>query len=215
MLRELGICACVLPLGADIAWACPGQTGKVIFSDDFSDDSGGWDLDSHVAVASGALHITADSKFKSDGSLNSTFNATNADYCEVIGFPATPPEKGGEDTASLMFLANDYNSRYQITVGTSGEAWINRLSNGNWQSLMNATKLPDIKTDPGAENTLRVVVKDNKITFFVNGTQIKVLRAQVADAANKFGIFAGSPADNPPTTPRVYTVKSYSVTEAP
>lgn len=214
MIRHLFICACVLPLGADIAWSCPGQTGKVIFSDDFSDDSGGWDLDSHLTITSGALRITTNSKFKSDGSLNSTFNATNADYCVVIGFPGTPQENGNEDTASLIFLGTDYNNRYQISVGTSGDAWIYRATNGNWQNLMPATKVSDIKTDPGSENTLRVVVKDNKITFFVNGTQIKVLRAQVADGTNKFGFFAGN-LDHPPTTPRVYTVKSYSVTEAP
>jgi hypothetical protein len=110
--------------------------------------------------------------------------------------------------------SSDYNNQYRLTVGTSGEAWINREVTGTWQYLMNRTKVPSIKTDPGSENTLRIVVKDAKITFFVNGTQIKVVRAQVTDTTNKFGFFGGS-ASHPPTTPRVVSVKSYSVTEAP
>ena len=81
-------------------------------------------------------------------------------------------------------------------------------------SIHAVTKTPAIKTDPGAENTLRAIVKDDKITFFINGTQIKVLRAQVTDDDNKFGFFAGE-VSRAPTNPRVYTVKSYSVTEAP
>ena len=213
MIRELIICACVLPLGADVAWSCPGQTGKAIFSDDFSDDSGGWDVDPKVVVVSGTLQVTADPKQQSDGALNSTFNATNGDYCEVVAFPATPTEDGNEDYVSITFLASDYKNRYTLNIGTSGEAWSNRESNAVWQTLMTPTKVPSIKTEPGSENTLRVVVKDGKITFFVNGTQIKVLRAQVTDAANKFGLYAGT-VNRAPTTARVFTFKSYSVIEA-
>ena len=61
---------------------------------------------------------------------------------------------------------------------------------------------------------MRAVIKDDKITFFVNGTQIKVLRAQVNGAGNKFGFFAGN-IPRAPANPQVFTVKSYSVTEAP
>lgn len=214
MIREVLICACILPLGADIAWSCPGQTGKSIFSDDFSDDSGGWDLDSHLVVASGTLQVTTDPKTKSDGAFNSTFNATNGDYCLVIDFPTTPPEEGNEDYVSLAFLGSDYKNRYELQVGTLGDFWINRLVKNTWEYLTPVTKTPAIKTDPGAENALRVIVKDDKITFFINGTQIKVLRAQVTDDDNKFGFFAGE-VSRAPTNPRVFTVKSYSVTEAP
>jgi hypothetical protein len=214
MIREFVICACILPFGADLAWSCPGQTGKVIFSDDFSDDSGGWDLDPHTGIVSGALQITADPKTQSDGALNSTFNATTGDYCGVIAFPALPPEDNNEDYAALVFLSSDYNNQYRLTVDTTGQARIDRKAKGNWQNLTSLAKVPSIKTDPGSENTLRVVVKDDKLTFFVNGTQIKVLRAQVTDDTNKFGFFAGN-ASHPPTSPRVSSVKSYSVTEAP
>lgn len=213
MIRELVVCACVLPFGADIAWSCPGQTGKAIFTDDFSDDSGGWDLDSNVAVTSGALNLTSDSKTKTDGSLNSTFNATDGDYCLVFTFPTTAPDSGEEDYVSLMFLASDYKNRYQFSVGTSGEAWISRAQNNNWTTLMPATKVAAIKAEPGSENTLRAVVKDGKITFFVNGAQVKALRAQISDTSNKFGFFGGS-VSHPPANPRVTLIKSYGVTEA-
>ena len=215
MIRALVLCACILPLGAEAAWsACPEQTGKAIFTDDFSDDSGGWDLDNHLVIASNALHITSDAKGKSDGALNSTFNATNGDYCMVAAFPATAPEKGDEDYLALIFLASDYKNRYELNVGTSGNVWINRLANNTYQYLVPLTKVASLKIEPGAENTLRVVVKDGKMTFFVNGDQVKVQRAQISDAQNRFGFYAGS-VDHPPANPRISTLKSYSVTEAP
>ena len=41
--------------------ACPGQTGKVIFSEDFADDSGGWaDIDPHMQFSDGCLLYTSD-----------------------------------------------------------------------------------------------------------------------------------------------------------
>jgi hypothetical protein len=44
MLRVLFAAAIALALCAPAAFACEGQTGKVIFEDKFTDDSGGWAL---------------------------------------------------------------------------------------------------------------------------------------------------------------------------
>ena len=151
----------------------PGQTGKGIFSDDFSDNSGGWDVDSHETYVPGALQVAADPKEQGDGSQNLTFNATEGDYCVDIAFPSTAPEADNLDYASLMFLGSDTKNRYQLNVNTAGEAWIGRLVDNVWQELMPHTKIDVIKTAPGADNVLRVVVKDQRLTFYVNGTQIQ------------------------------------------
>jgi hypothetical protein len=216
MLREIVLSVGLVVLGVGAAWAaCPGQTGKVIFNDDFADDSGGWDTDAHQSFVPGAAQLKADSKAKGVVSLNQTFNAVNADYCAVFAYPAAPPEAGDADVAVLIVLAADYRNRYQMTVSSEGTAVIYHLQGGdNWQILMPATKVASVKTDPGAENTLRIVVKDQKLTFFVNGAQVKVIRAQTPDANSKFGFFAGTTSSFP-SKERVYLVKSFSVTEAP
>lgn len=216
MLREIVLSVGLIVLGADVAWsACPGQTGKAIFSDDFSDDSGGWDVDAHEAYVPGALQIKADSKSLGTGSLNSTFKAVEGDYCVVIAFPSTPPAPNDNDFLSIMFLGSDYKNRFQLTIYGNGEATIYHLDNNNWLTLMPRAKMPSIKTAPGAENTLRVVVKDEKLTFFINDTRTKVLRAQMPQDGNKFGFYAGVSSGANPANERVYSVKSYSVTEAP
>ena len=43
-MRLLFSASMVLCLLSTTAMACPGQTGKVIFEDTFTDDSGGWQL---------------------------------------------------------------------------------------------------------------------------------------------------------------------------
>jgi hypothetical protein len=75
---------------------------------------------------------------------------------------------------------------------------------------------PDIKTEaikaqPGSVNAIRVVLKDQKLTFFVNGTQVKVLRAQIPPNANRFGVFVED--DQAPSSPRVFLVKNFNLTD--
>jgi hypothetical protein len=171
-------------------------------------------IDAHEAFAPRALQIIADPKVQSTGSLNYTFGATDGDYCLVAAFPASPPEADNSDYVSLVVLGTDYNNRYQFAVNTNGQVWISRLVDGAWHDLMPSTKVDGIKTAPGAENTLRIVAKDQKLTFYVNGNQVRVLRAQVQPTTSRFGFWAGG--DNKaPAAKRVTTIKSYNVTEAP
>ncbi|HZZ24408.1 MAG TPA: hypothetical protein VFE60_18285 [Roseiarcus sp.] len=81
------------------------------------------------------------------------------------------------------------------------------------QALLPWLKFSAIKADPGGENTLRIVAKNQKLTFYVNGEQVKALREPVTDDAKRFGFWAAA-LNKPPADARVYTVKSYNVTEA-
>jgi hypothetical protein len=209
----------ILPLGFLFASAtsslaaCPGQAGKVIFSDDFSDDSGGWDLDQGEQISRGALNVNTDPKRMSDGSLNITFNAAEGDFCAVFAFPSVISEPDNSSYVALLVLATDYKNRYQYNIDTDGEAWVNKYSAGVSLPIVPPIKMSAIKTEPGAENTLRVVVKDQKLTFYVNGEKVKALKAQVPDGNNRFGFFAGL-EKKAPADPQAFQLKSYSLTEA-
>lgn len=196
------------------AMACPGQTGKVIFSDDFSDDSGGWDTNANASYIKGAYQIKADPKTDSDSIYNLTFNAVEGDYCIEVMFPSDPPDAGNADDFGILFLSRGFDSHYAFSINTDGEAWGNRSAKGNRSQPFPPFKVPAIKTAPGSVNSIRVVVKEQRMTFFVNAEQVKTLRAQLDENANTFGFWAGA-NNGAPAKERLYLVKSFTVTEAP
>ena len=191
--------------------ACPGQTGKVIFSDNFSDDSGGWDTNANAAFVSNALQMTLDANSVGLALHNLTFSASEGDYCAEFVFPSSPPDAKNKDSVGLEVAASDYNSFFLFLADTSGVARIYRKVNGTWSQIGADAKVDVIKTDPGSANSLRVVVKDQKFTFFINGKQVKVLRGQVAANQNRFGLFVEF--ENAPSNPRVFLVKSFNLTD--
>jgi hypothetical protein len=191
--------------------ACPGQTGKVIFSDNFSDDSGGWDSNANAAFVSNALQMTLDANSAGLALHNLTFSASEGDYCAEFVFPSSPPDSKNKDSVGLEVAASDYNNFFLFLADTSGAARIYRKVNGAWSQIGADAKVDVIKTDPGSANSLRVVVKDQKFTFFINGKQAKVLRGQVAANQNRFGLFVES--ETAPSNPRVFQVKSFNLTD--
>ncbi len=202
----------ISPAGAPANFACAGQTGKVIFEDNFANNSGGWDVDPHETYVKGALQIKADAKAYFDTSLNLTFNATEGDYCTEIAFPSEAAEAGNPDDVGIVFLAKDYQNKYAFVINSNGDGWVNRHVKGTTNAVVPATKFPAIKTAPGSVNALRVVVKDQKLTFYVNGEQVKVLRAQIGESANRFGFYAGT-ENKPPQKDRLFSVKSFKLTQ--
>ena len=63
---------------------------------------------------------------------------------------------------------------------------------------------------PTAVNTLRLIAKAGKLTMILNGTQLKVIRAQVPDGALRFSVYGqiDKAAENVPPI----RVKSFKVT---
>jgi hypothetical protein len=211
LLATCGVAAAAGPTPAPAAaYGCAGQTGKVIFEDNFADDSGGWDIDQYTGYTKGAFQIKVDEKNVGDASLNLSFTATEGDYCVGIAFPSAPAETDNPDAASLTVLAADYDNRYSFGINTIGEAWVAHTVKGQPGYIMSFTKIPAIKTAQGAVNVLRVVVKDQKITFYINGEQVKVFRAPILEANNRFGFSARS---TKPQKERTTLIKYFKVTQ--
>jgi hypothetical protein len=215
LLSRLMFAAGLVVASATAALACPGQTGKVIFSDDFKDDSGGWSGSKNVAYAQGGMQVTADPDHQGIGVTNVTFNAIDGDYCAVFAFPATPSAADNPDSIGLRVLdSSTYNNGYNLNIHTDGEGSITAFTSADNLTIMPSTKMDNIKTAPGSENELRIVVKDQKLTFYINGKQIKAVRTQANDKNNNlFGFWLGT--DNKkPADARVFIVKSFNLTEA-
>ena len=171
------------------AWACPGQVGNVIFEDKFEDDSGGWDLTPpNLIIKPPEMVITFDDKVKAISSQVLTFNATDADYC----VEALLPKSLAPDNLyylAVEFWGTDYSNFFQLSLSSAGQLSFYKRSLGTWTTIFSSLPVTSFNPDPTAVTSLRVVAKENKLTLYVNGTQVKVIRAQAPQGNLRFGTY--------------------------
>jgi hypothetical protein len=174
------------------AMACPGQTGKVIFEDTFTDDSGGWQLGGpDTEVKDGALWLRPNPRGMTEKGRNisstvRTFSATDADYCMEFIVPK-PVAADNDFMTGLIFWQSSATDEYLFAVYTDGTTQLNKLAANKWTRIFsdNTGKL-----EPGSTASLRVVAKDGKLTMFVGSKQVKVIRAQTPTGELEFGVLA-------------------------
>lgn len=199
-MRFVLLIATMIYLGlGGAAFACAGdQTGTVVLEDQFTDDSGGWDLTGAAKVEPPSLVITVDPAFVSRASLNQTFNATDGDYCVDVTLPANPPANKPV-AGGLVFWASDYENYYLFQVSSNTSVGLWRLVGNRWSPIFKLADPQLVKTS-GANN-LRVVIKDGSIVLSVNGKEIKKVRAQTPPGSLRFGLRAerteGTPVPGP------------------
>jgi hypothetical protein len=190
------------------AMACQGST--VVIEDQFADDSGGWDPSDAVTFAEG-MTIDIGAEYTNFKELNVAFAVGDADICADIAFPtgASNNPAGG-----LMFWSIDYSNFYLLQVSQAGSASLWRLKDGKWGKLYSAD-VAGIKKEPGAVNSLRVTLKGNTITAYVNGEKFRTQKAQAPKGDSQFGVYVQVDQAAADAAGRTFTVKSYKVTDAP
>ena len=215
-MKSLVVAASLLALTAlpTRVWACPGQTGKVIFSDNFADDTGGWDPSQGKWVKAGDYAVTLPKGDYLVDDFNQTFNAENGDFCVVGKFPDGAADPKNPSAVRLDFWASDYQNYFELHVGTDKDVFLSKLVKNAFTNIWTVHNSDAVNVTPGASNTLRVVVKDQKISAYVNGKLIKVVRAQMPKDANKFG-FGGSFTNEKASVDTDFHFQSFNVTAAP
>lgn len=171
-ILHIALGGAALACGAD-------QKGNTIFEDTFADDSGGWDLQM-ARIQPPNLIFSLGERGKQ--ALNLTFNATDGDYCVDVLLPADTSAYAG-----LIFWASDFLNLYFFRIGSSGNAGLWRLVNNQWANVF---KVEDAPVEPTNVNHLRVMVEDGLITMFVNGKEIRKVRAQTPPGLLRFGLRA-------------------------
>lgn len=170
------------------AFACEGE--KVLFEDRFENDGGGWSHKNTVSVGDGALTFTLPAD-DMQSNLNVMFSVDDADLCAEAVWPHGEPHDGTPQTlgAGLLFWGEDNRSYYQFGILNNGRYWIARKKDGAWVGTIAANiDSPAINTAPGASNTLRIDAKGNRLSFYINGTRVRVLRGQAPDGSWRFGV---------------------------
>jgi hypothetical protein len=190
------------------AATCDGQKGKVIYEDTFADDSGGWTVDTDLKVGGGTYAVHLDPKYTTWTDLNSTFDASEADYC----VEAVMPKSVAPDNAvsiGLVFWATDYDNKYVMQMDSTPQAALWRTTNGKWTQIGDLTN-PTLKPEVGSVMAIRVVAANNLIAPSVNGVELKKIRAKMPSGTLKFGLYVQTDKDNPGLD---LTVKRVKVTE--
>jgi hypothetical protein len=211
MLRILFAAAATLALCAPAALACAGQTGKVIFEDNFTDDSGGWNLQPpEVEIKNGALFLRL-GKFENDLSQNNMFSAGDADYCVEFILPKqVAPDN--YVTLGLVFWSPDGNNGFVASAMTDKRVNLARWSSNRTKvdTIFEQPNVAALKLESDAVNALRVIATEGKVTLILNGSQVKVMRAQRPSGELRFGVFAA--VSKATDTNLTVQVKSFKVT---
>jgi hypothetical protein len=111
--------------------------------------------------------------------------------------------------AGLQFWISD-GSRFSFAIWTDRSTGLNKLSGVDAKSIFYEKQNAAIKLEPNAVNVLRVVAKENKLTLFINGSQVKVIRALMPTGELRFGVVAD--VDKASDTNPVVEIKSFKLT---
>jgi hypothetical protein len=187
----LASAALLFTLGATAASraaTCDGQKSAVIYEDSFTDDSGGWENDPNAKFGASGLTFHLDAKWGFWTFLNTTFNASDGDYCAEV----TVPKPAGADnvtTTGLVFWAVDFDNFYMWAVDSSGTSGLFRKSNGKWATVAGGLTAPKTPAAPGSVAALRVQAAGNLIVVSVNGIELKKVRAPTPAGDLRFGFY--------------------------
>lgn len=183
MLRTISVVTALQLLAWTPALACAGQVGTAIFSDNFADDSGGWDETPPVATVVPPGFIFALNETTVISSQNLTFNAIDGDYCMDIVLPP-PIASNNQFTVGLEFWATDYNNFMLAQVSSDGSGGLTKLVSGTWSNIADIAKVPGFKSGPNVTNSLRVTALSGTITIYLNGTLGKGRQGTGADKSH-------------------------------
>jgi len=190
MLKQMTIAASlsiILFLPATPAFGCEGK--RILFEDNFTDASGGWFTDSRVRIANSSFIIKA----PVDGAYT-TLNAGypvkgDADICVEVGWPQNEISNA---SAGVAFWAEDYTNYFLFLIRGAGSFGVFRKSNGKWFTISSSTPVAAVKAAVNATNVLRVRVKGDLASLFVNNAQMRDLRGSAPQAGWLFGMLVES-----------------------
>jgi hypothetical protein len=186
------------------ALACEGRT--VIFEDKFEDDSGGWEANRDMSFGKAGLRQKFTSDDVSSLILNSAFTIKDADICLEAIWPAAATDDSFG--FGIMFWASDYSSYFLYQVEQDGILSLHRRISNQWARIT-GEEVPAVKKNADEANLLRITLRGNLASMYVNGVKYKDQRAQAPTAESRFGIRVGRSKTG---TERTFLFKRIKVT---
>ena len=182
---------------APAALACKGR--EVLFEDKFQEEDSAWDIaqseGAAVTIGGGKLEIKANKEW-SRMVLYGGGTFREGDICVDYIMPQTKDPA----VAGMLFWAANYGSLFGLLVNSVGEAKIIRRQVAkdkvDTSTISDWTAAPAVKKNPGATNQLRVVLKGNSASTFINDRPFKNFKG-VGSYGAQIGLFGWSEKSQP------------------
>jgi len=177
-------------LAATPALACKGKT--VVFEDNFKDADPAWASGEGFAIDFGQAKIAV----KPNGGLTSLYGGSlfaDVDMCVDVTIPEA--KQPTYTAGGIVFWAQDYGNYYGLFIDAAGDASVIRLQNGKWLYPVSWRKTDAVKPGAGQVNTLRVVLKGNTGTAYINDKQFTLFKGMPPANGSQFGLHGESEAD--------------------
>ena len=179
------------------ALACKGR--EVLFEDKFQEEDAAWDIagseGAAVTIGGGHLEIKAKEGW-SRMVLYGGATFREGDICVDL----VMPQIKDPSAAGMLFWAEGYPSLFAFWLNTAGEAKIIRRQVAkdkvDTSTITDWTAAPAVKKNPGATNQLRVVLKGNNASTFINDRPFKNFKG-VGSYGAQIGLFGWSEKSQP------------------
>jgi len=188
---------------AEPALACNGNT--VLLEDNFVEVDPAWSVSDAVSIGSGKLSVTPQPGYTSVAWYNGQL-FDDADICIAL---VTPTARKPEDSAGgIMFFWSDWDNYFTFST-SGGKAAVVRHQKGKYLTPISWRDVTGMNAKPGSPNTLRLTLKGNVGTVYVNDMQIAAFKYPQG-ASTKLGLFGSSPKEGGPVT---WTFRNLKITD--
>jgi hypothetical protein len=171
----VGVAAGAIALSAANAASACQKKSSPLLDDSFKNADPGWGQPDNVAAFTAEGLVLKPPPSGSAWRSNAGFSMARADWCVQIVNPSPLPMPADEDSvgsAGLWFWGKDLQNFYTATITLDGNAEIDRLNRGVWQTVVPPAAASSIKTSPGAANELEIVTNGAAAEFYVNGALV-------------------------------------------
>jgi len=143
--------------------------GEILFSDDFSDEAGGWDTYSaeygSVFYEDGWLHLV-----NNNPAAYATGTWANQYFTDFILEVETKLVAGSDNNWHIVQCRHrDSSNYYRFGIGADGYYFISKFTSGNWIGLASATYSSYINQGTGAINLIHIECIESSLSLSVNG----------------------------------------------
>jgi len=161
------------------ALACQTRNARPVLDETFKTPDPGWGPPDDAANFTASGLVLKPPVNGSAWRWNPNYSVDGRDLCATIASPATLPAQAGDiGDVGVWFWSRNAQNFYTATLALNGTVSVDRLVNGVWQVVMAPTPSSAVKTGPGAENEVEVILKGMAGAFYVNGTKIADFRGE-------------------------------------